>query len=275
MAEEKKDALAVVAGLEGMISTARPEGADEGLLGNEGIGREDILMPRLGLAQKMSPEIDMTNPRYIDGLKFTEMFNSMTKQNYGTGPLHFLVLRRYDPRYIEFKPIDEGGGIVDRNVPPNDPRTKFGPNGEKPVATMFYDFVILLLNNLSFDEPLQNVIGFSLKSSGIKAAKHLNFLINQRGKKLICKGIYSVTTGHEVDKKSQGTYAVFKIKNAGWVTPNTPLEALALELFESWKDRDAPAIDVEAHNADEAGDASFSPEQYEQAAAAAGAKSDM
>ena len=271
MAEQKNDALALT-GLEGMISTARPEGADSGVLGNEGIGREDILMPRLGIAQKMSPEIDMTNARYIEGLQFTDMFNSVTKQVYGKGPIHFLILRRYDPRYVEFKPIEEGGGIVDRDVPADDPRTKFGPNGEKPVATMFYDYVILMLNGLNFEEPLANVIGFSLKSSGIKAAKHLNFLINQRGKKLICKGLYTVTAGYEVDKKSQGTYAVYKIKNAGWVSPGTALEKLAVELFESWKDRDVN-IDRDAHA--EEGDASFTPEQYEQATAAAGTKTDM
>lgn len=229
-------------GLEGMVTLDRPKGVDEGTLGSEGIGREDMLMPRIGLAQKMSPEIDPTNQaRYIEGLQFTDLFNSLTKQSYGKGPMHFVILRRDNPRFIEFNPIDQGGGIVDMNVPPGDKRTQFttGPNGEriKPIATMFYDYIVLLLTGFNQAEPLQSVVALSLKSSGIKAAKHLNFLIGQRGQKLICKGVYELKTGSDVDKKTQGVYATYKFRNAGWLTAGSPIEKLVVEMFESWKDR--------------------------------------
>lgn len=265
MAKKESEELAtIIPGMEGMISTERPAGADEGTLGNEGIGRDDILMPRLGLAQKMSPEIDQTNQsRYIEGLQFTDMFHSLLKKSYGKGPLHFVILRRYNPRYIEFTPIDQGGGIKDMNVPPGDPRTVFtnGPNGEriKPVATMFYDYIILILTDFNPAEPLQNVIALSLKSSGIKAAKYLNLLINQRGQKLICKGVYELRTGSETDKKTNGVYAVYKIKNAGWLTPDSPIEKIAIQMFESWKDRDAN-IDAEHPDVE---DTSFDPSELE------------
>lgn len=240
---DKTDLVTVPKGMEGMILSERPAGEDTGTLGNEGIGRDDILMPRLGLAQKMSYEIDATNQnRYIEGLKFMELFNSVTKKNYGTGPLHFVVLRRDDPRWIEFNPLEEGGGIKDRDVPPDDPRTQW-VNGEKPVATMFYDFIVLLLTDFDPQEPLQNVIALSLKSSGIKAAKHLNFLIQQRGDKLVCKGVYELTTGHDTDKKSGGVYAIYKVRNAGWLKPDSDIEKLAIQMFNTWKDAPAPKID--------------------------------
>lgn len=242
------------AGMEDFISTERPEGADSGVLGNEGIGREDIVIPRLGLAQLMSPQLIQGKDQFIEGLKFGELFHSLSKKIYGKGPLHFVILRRYDPRFIEFFPIDQGGGIKDMNVPAGDPRTQFTTDGQgrrvKPVATMFYDFMILLLNELDMTSPMENVIALSLKSSGIKAAKHLNFLVQQRGQKLICKGVYSVETGTEIDKKSQGTYAIYKIKNAGWLKPDSPVEKLAIEMYESWKDRVAK-IDVDDNPLDE------------------------
>src|SRR5579872_451725 len=151
-------------GLEDLVTLDRPEGKDEGLLGSEGIGREDILLPRVGLAQKTSPEIDPTQVgKYIEGLQFTDMFNSLTKQPYGKGPLHFVIIRRDNPRFIEFNPLEQGGGIKDMNVPAGDPRALFttGPNGErvKPAATMFYDFIVLLLTGLDPKAPLENVIG--------------------------------------------------------------------------------------------------------------------
>ena len=261
LATKQTEAL-VIQGMEGMVSVDRPAGDDQGTLGNEGIGRDDILMPRLGVAQLMSPELNPTNAKAIEGLQFTDLFNSVTRQVYGKGPLHFVVLRRDDPRWIEFNPLDQGGGIKDRNVPHGDPRTQFGPNGEKPAATMFYDFIVLLLTGLDLAEPLQNVIALSLKSSGIKAAKHLNFLIQQRGKKQICKGVYELRAGSDVDKKSGGTYATYKVKNAGWVTGGSALEALAVSMFESWKDREV-AIDRDAA----ADPDSFNPADIEKGAA--------
>ena len=267
MTDEKKSALAVPQSLADMIVAERPAGSDAGALGNEGIGREDILTPRLGLAQKMSPEVDPTNrDRYIEGLQFTDMFHSLAGKSFGKGPLHFVILRRDKPRWIEFNPLDQGGGIRDMNVPPNDPRTFFttGPNNErvKPVATMFYDFIVLLLTALDLEDPLKNVIALSLKSSGIKAAKHLNFLVLQRGKKLICKGVYELRTDSATDKKTGGVYAVYKVKNAGWLAAGSLVEKLAIELFESWKDREA-MIDRGDNHEEGGGDTDFNPADIE------------
>jgi hypothetical protein len=233
---DKTDLATVSKGMEDLITLDRPTCADEGILGNEGIGRNDIAMPRIGLAQKMSPEIDPTSPRVIPGLAFTGLFNSVTRQVY-TPPLHFVILRRDDPRWIEFNPLDEGGGIKDMDVRKNDQRTKFGPDGEKPIATEFHDFIILLLTGLDPANPLDSIAALSLKSSSIKAAKHLNFLVTLRGPKLICKGVYTLTTGHETDKKTQGVYATYKFANAGWLKPDSAIEKLAVELFDAWKDR--------------------------------------
>jgi len=221
-----------------MIVAERPAGKDEGRLGIEGMTREDILIPRMGLAQKMSREIDSTSPHYIDGLKFMDLFNSLSKQVYGQGPLHFVILRRDRPRWMEMIPLEEGGGIKDRNVPPDDPRTQWRPNNQKPIATKFYDFVILLLTGMDPAEPLKNVMALSLKSSAIVAAQHLGTLINQRGEKKICKGVYEVRTSHDTDKKSGGVYAIYKFKNAGWLKEGSPLETLAIEQFEAWEDRE-------------------------------------
>jgi hypothetical protein len=228
---------------EDFVTSERPEGHDEGTLGNEGIGRGDILMPRIGLAQKMSPEIDATTPRYIEGLKFMDLYHSLSKKNYGQGPLRFVILRRDEPRWIEFNPIDEGGGIKDMDVRFGDPRTKFGEDGEKPVATEFHDYIVLLLNDFDPTKPLDSIAALSLKSSGLKAAKHLNFLITLRGPKLLCKGVYALTSGHDKDKKSGGVYATYKFENAGWLKKDSPLEKLAVEMFEAWKSRENVQID--------------------------------
>lgn len=246
----KQGSQGIVA-FEDFLTTERPEGSDTGELGNEGIGREDVTMPRIGIAQMMSPEINPTHARYIEGLKFNELFHTGWQRSLGAGPVHFAILRRYDPRWVEFNPIEQGGGVKDMNVPKGDPRTEFtiGPDGKKvkPIATMFYDYIVLLLNDLDMTNPMNNVVALSFKSSGLKAAKKLNYLINARGQKLLPKGVYKVAAGKpETDKKSGGTYAVYAVDNAGWLKPDSVVEKLAIEMFESWKDRAAPKIDIDA-----------------------------
>ena len=78
----------------------------------------------------------------------------------------------------------------------------------------------------------------------------LRTLVTARGPKFICKGVYELTTGHETDKNSGGTYATYKFRNAGWLKPDSPIERMAIEMFDAWKDR---KIEIER----EPGDDSF------------------
>lgn len=276
MSDEKKDAVAtqqpagamtVPAGMEGMITTARPEGQDTGALGNEGLTRDEVLMPRLDIAQKTSKTMDPTQPNFIKGLEFTDLYHSLTGKIYGKGPLYFVILKRDDPRWMELIPIAEGGGVKDRDVKREDPRTKFVGN-QKPIATKFMDYVILLLNDLDMSDPLKNVIVLSLKSSGLKAAMYLNFLTNLRGPKKIWKGVYLLTSGHATDKKTNSTYAIYKIDNAGWVAPDSPVEKMVAELAKSWEGKE---IKVDR----EPGDEPFEPEPEAGAAGAAADTTEM
>ena len=253
MADELvKHATNAIVPFEDFLTTETPASIDTGELGSEGIGREDITMPRIGIAQKMSPEIDPTSPRYIDGLKFTDLYHTGEKKSLGQGPVHFSILKRLEPRYIEFYPIESGGGVKEFDVPKDDPRTQFTVDRAtgkktKPVATMFYDFIVLLLNDLDMSNPNKNVVALSFKSSGLKAAKKLNYLITSRPRKLLPKGVYKIWSGKpQTDKNSGGTYAVYDVDNAGWLKEESAVEKYAISAFESWKDRAAPKIDVDA-----------------------------
>jgi hypothetical protein len=214
--------------------------------GREHITRADIRLPRLALAQGLSPEIDSGHAKFIRGLANGEMFNDLTQVNYGKGPLEFFIVRADPPRWVEFFPRDEGGGVKDLNVPANDPRTAFrvGEDGSSlpPIATMFYDYVLLL-------EPNKEPITLSLKSTGIKAARTLNGLIQMRNSALYA-GKYVVTAGKETNKK--GTYSVYIIKNAGWVKDQAEAEQLR-QAHEAFKDKSIefdrePGVDEPTHD---------------------------
>lgn len=187
-----------------------------GKTGMEHVTRDDMQIPRIALAQGLSPQIDPEKPEFIEGLRKGEMFNSLNRDLYGKGPIRFTVLRADPPRYIEFIPRSEGGGVRDMNVPPNDPRTQFrkGPNNEPlpPIATKFYDFLILTFP--LGENPIQNVMALSLKSSMLGLAKNLNTMMMQRNKPSFT-GLYELGTASKTNAK--GTFSVFTIKNLGWV----------------------------------------------------------
>lgn len=237
---------------EDFLTAERPAGADEGQLGNEWMGREDITMPRIGISQLQSPELNPTNSRYIEGLQFNQLFHTGLKKNLGAGPIYFVILRSLEPRWVEFNPIDQGGGVKDMNVPKGDPRTAFttGADGKsrvKPVATQFNDYIVLTLNELNLEQPLANVVALSFKSTGLRAAKHLNYLIAARGQKLICRGVYKLGVGKpETDKKSGGTYSVYAIDNAGWLKEGSAIWQLTEAMYNDWKEKAAPKIDIDA-----------------------------
>jgi hypothetical protein len=220
----KTGVLAVPATLEDFMSTDRDvDLGDRNLEGTEGVGREDMKMPRIVLLQKGSPQCTEGDPKYDENLKPGMMLNDLTGEVYGKGPLYFSIIRRDPPRAMEFAPIDSGGGIIDPDVPIDDERCKFHGQ-EKPVATIFRDFICVLY-------PTLEIVVFSFKGGGLAAAKALNGYVWQR-KDNLWRGVYQVTTGV---KMKPVPHMIFIPKNAGWVKPAIQDQIHAL--FDQFKDK--------------------------------------
>lgn len=231
-----KGAATALAKREESFITSRPsyiEASDT--RGAEHIGKDDIQMPRLGLAQAQSPQLLEGDPKYIDGVKIGELFNNLTDVNYGKGPLQFSVVRADAPRGIEFTPLEEGGGIKDFNVPLDDPRMQWDGDA-KPIATKFYDFVLMLW-------PTRELIALSLKSSGLKVARALNAYIKLRNAPVFA-GKYELST--TMAKGPAGSYATHVVKNAGWISEKE--FTMANDVFEGLKDK---VIDIDREPGEE------------------------
>jgi len=201
----KPDAVATTSPVK-TLALQVPAHVPQGREGLEDITKEDVLIPRLALAQALSPQVTEGDPAFIEGLKVGSLFNSMTGEIYGK-EVFVQIIRKDPPRAMEFYPQDDGGGVKDPNVPLNDPRLKWGEDGEKPVATLFRDYIARLL-------PSGEMIALSFKSSGIKVAKALNGLLLLRGR-AIYAGRYKITTAVELKPKP---HQVYKVSNADWCT---------------------------------------------------------
>lgn len=192
--------------------------------GLENMSKADVLVPRLALAQLQSPEVTEGDPNMVEGMKAGDLFNSITKQNYGR-EVFVQIVRKDNLRAMEFVPVDEGGGVADPDVPLDDPRLKWGPDGEKPRATLFRDYIARIL-------PSGEMIALSFKSSGIKVAKALNGLIALRNAPIF-EGRYRITTDTELKPKP---HRIYKVANAGWVSDED--SKIGAEMYEAVKDLD-------------------------------------
>ena len=207
--------------------------------GTEHLTKDDMQMPRLALSQKMSNQLDPQHSSFIDELRVGELFNDVTNEVYGSDPLRFAVIRSDPPRGIEFATTEEGGGVKDMNVPLDDPRMNFGPNGEVPQATRFYDYIIVLLDRGN------EMIAMSLARTGVKAAKSLNTLMKVR-KGPSFAGAYTATPSQETNSK--GTFGVWKFKNDGWVTQEQ--YKTFSEMYENLRDANINVNREDAHTAE-------------------------
>lgn len=234
--EPKKDALVA---LPDETDVAVPKEFEQYIgAGMEGMTRDDMKMPRLALAQGLSPQLNPDEPLYIDGLKLGDAFNSLTGEIYGRGPWEIAVVRRDPPRWVEFIPRDEGGGVKDLNVPRKDPRCEWRTvTDEKtgqsvrlpPIATQFYDYIVVFLAT-------REIIAVSCKSTAIRmTAQPWNSLLMQRTQvKPMFMGKYALRS--VMTKNAKGSFAALLVANAGWVQDPDEIQFLG-KTFLAFKDK--------------------------------------
>ena len=224
------------------ITDRRPDYIPEGdSTGAEGITAQDIERPRLSIAQGLSPQMTPGDSAYVDGLGMFDFFNSANGEVYGKGPLYFVVVK-HEKRRIEFRPRAEGGGVVDMDVPLNDPRLNWttGEDGKSipPRATTFSEFVVLLLRPGGKTEPIVLSIAHRNKFNSRAAMRLYGFIrmhaTQGKASVPIFDVVYSVTSKPE--KNDKGTFGTPVIEQVGFY--NSPqLSALAREMHEALRDK--------------------------------------
>jgi hypothetical protein len=249
MADKKTEEIAVQKTASQALGPA-PDYIPKSRRGFEDTLQTDILIPRLALAQALSPQVTDGDPSRIEGLKPGDLFNSVTGQNYGRSVI-VQVLRKMPLRAMEFRPIESGGGVADPNVPLNDPRLKWGTTGDKkrdqPIATLFRDFLAVVL-------PEREIIALSFKSSGITAARNLWGQATMSNRD--CFAVtFKISTGVKLTPKP---HQIYKIDLAGWAS-ETDMR-LGEEMYEAVQKIDSAKIhsDTMPEDPDE-----FQPAAYE------------
>ena len=194
--------------------------------GLENMDRQDMTLPRLGLAQALSPQLSESEPKYIDGLRAGMFFNTITREVYGK-QVSLVPLLFYKTRIL-FGPMDEGGGL--RCQSPDNligigepggtcikcPLSQFGRDGSKPECLQFFNYAALVVKDGNVAP--ENLLVTSFKSSALKVAKDWNALIRIRNLDIFA-GIYEFTA---VERKNDvGRWFEPVVNPAGNVTRET------------------------------------------------------
>lgn len=176
-----------------------------------GVDREDLIIPRAKLIQALSPELT----EGIDGIKVGSVINSLTKE---VLPQEFIPIFtfknyiRFNPRSKDdpnFDPEFDPGAVIWKSTDSLDPKVKaeakFGPNGEKPIATTFINFFSYFPG-----VPMPIIVSFSKTS--YKAGKNLLSLAKFCGGDMFSRKYKLVS---QMETNDIATYAVFKVAPTG------------------------------------------------------------
>lgn len=131
-----------------------------GPTGFENVSASDLLIPRLTILQKMSPQIDKGDPKYITGAEYGDFCDTGTNEVFkemAVIPCFFSMV------YLEWGPRGSGKGLVAnhgtdasilKNCTPDDKRRMTLPNGNYIAETATWYVLNLSANNRKSFIPL-------------------------------------------------------------------------------------------------------------------------
>ena len=179
--------------------------------GNENVGADDIVIPRLILLQKISPELDKNEASFIEGAEAGQFANSLTREVYGD--LLDIVPIFYRKEWVVFKDRKKGGGFRGTFQTEHDAKTFC--DGHEEAADLEINetgnhFCYAVRKDGSFDE-----ITIPMTSTKLKVSRQLNSLVRLRGGDRFC-GKYSL--GSVSEKNDFGTFYNFSVAANGWAS---------------------------------------------------------
>lgn len=225
--------------------------------GMEKVDQADLLLPRLGLCQALSPQRRKSDPAYIPELQEGQLFNTVTKEVYGE-ELEIIALFFFKNR-IKYNPIDQGGGIdcistnaVDggRISPVGCASCRFSVWGngqtddehgnDSPECTLYHNFMAVIPASVT-------PIAISYKATGLKVSKQILAAIRLTNLPMFAKK-YKVTVSEM--KSGNNQWYEKKITPLGYVDQAT--YRAAEEMFNSLSEKN-----IHLDTTGEEGDTSF------------------
>lgn len=198
--------------------------------GNENVGTEDLVIPRLEVVQGLSEAVQTGKPGYIEGAKQGDLINSVTNENYGKEV--FVVNVHYAKLWLVWKDYNKGGGFFGAFPNPEEAAARLAEVVkarealEEDLESVDTPQHLCLL--IKPDSRVEEII-LALARTKAKVSRAWNTMIRLTDRDRFAK-CYRVTAAMEKNKKGQ-EYWNFVVADAGF--PSKPLFERAVNLHKS------------------------------------------
>lgn len=212
--------------------------------GLESASADDLSIPRLELAQSLSPCRKKSDPLYIEGADEGMLYNSLTRELYGDSVLLIPVFYRKD--YVAWKNRDMGGGF--RGSYPSQQAALQAltemPDGDScQIQVTAQHFCLLVKPNGDTED-----IVLSLSRSKLKVSRKWNSLVKIAGGDSFSR-VYRVSSVTEKNAAGQEYYNL-SVSIVGY--PDEPLYRRAEALYHSVSSGEA-TVDAGSYGQADAG----------------------
>ena len=227
--QQPKTQLQAITG--GLIHQQQPEylAQIKGNRGNEQVGTEDLIIPRLEIVQALSPCLKKTDPAYIEGCDQGMLFNNLTRELYGDEVLVMpIYFRKEFLLWVDRTKSDGAGGFrgsYPTAAAAQEKKDELTDEGEQhlQIVDTAQQFSLIVHSNARTED-----IVVSMAKSKMKVSRRWNSLIRLATGDRFSR-VYKITTVEEQGKK--GTYYNYAVDVAGF--PSKQLYDIALEKYKS------------------------------------------
>lgn len=193
--------------------------------GSEGVGMDDLIIPRLEIVQSLSPARKKSDPGYIPGAEEGMMFNSVTRELYTDAVAICPVI--FKKEWLIWRDRKDGGGfrgsfdsaaaaaarLEDINAT---------EQGNFEALDTHQHFVLLVKPDGTVEE-----LALSMSRSKMKVSRQFNSIIRINGGDRFGR-VYSVEAVEDTNDRNESYYN-FKITNSGF--PSEPVYRRAEKLY--------------------------------------------
>lgn len=188
--------------------------------GQENVGAEDLIIPRLGIIQATSPQRKKSDPAYIEGAEDGILFNTVTNELYGTQIFFVPVL--FVKEWLIWKSQNSGGGFQGSFVSEMLAQRAFDEAGfagkvdsdgkpEYEVVDTMNHFGLIFQNEKKVEE-----VCVSMAKSKAKVSRQLNTLVKMAGGDRFSR-VYKISAVEDQNKQGKDFYNI-KVSSVGYVS---------------------------------------------------------
>ena len=227
MAKKEEKAVTVVESAEVPSYIKQP---DEGTArGSEGVGMEDLTIPRLEIVQALSPARDKDDAAYIEGAEEGMLYNNVSREIYGDSVLVIPVI--FKKEFLIWKDRKQGGGFrgaYDSMADANAMITTLVDAGDDPDGSLeamdtAQHFCLLVKSDGKVEE-----IALSMSRSKMKVSRQWNSMIRMIGGDRFSR-VYEIKGVGDTNDKGE-KFKNLSVKQVGFPSEAAYLTAEALYL---------------------------------------------